>query len=208
MEHEGKNLRDDNAGPGGDDAFESLLARALRIDVPAAGSPVATRRPRRWLSIAVAASVLIAVGVTVNNFYDARYFSSDDLATDVVAHMNHEPGSLRRTESVVATGEFDQVLQQAGARLSVAPPAVSYVRLCPFRGHMVAHFVVQASHGPVTVLLLPDERVDTRVAVDEDGFIGTIVPMQDGGSIAVVGKADEDISEVRDQIANALRWRL
>jgi len=207
MEHEGKNLRDDNAGPGGDDAFESLLARALRIDVPAAGSSVATRRPRRWLSMAVAASVLIAVGVMVNNFYDARYFSSGDLATDVVAHVNHEPGSLRRIESV-ATGEFDQVLQQAGARLSVAPPAVSYVRLCPFRGHMVAHFVVQASHGPVTVLLLPDERVDTRVAVDEDGFIGTIVPMQDGGSIAVVGKADEDISEVRDQIANALRWRL
>lgn len=207
MEHEGKNLRDDNAGPGGDDAFESLLARALRIDVPAAGSSVATRRPRRWLSMAVAASVLIAVGVMVNNFYDARYFSSGDLATDVVAHVNHEPGSLRRIESV-ATGEFDQVLQQAGARLSVAPPAVSYVRLCPFRGHMVAHFVVQASHGPVTVLLLPDERVDTRVAVDEDGFIGTIVPMQDGGSIAVVGEADEDISEVRDQIANALRWRL
>ena len=207
MEHKGKNLRDDNAGPGGDDAFESLLARALRIDVPAAGSPVATRRPRRWLSMAVAASVLIAVGVMVNNFYDARYFSSGDLATDVVAHVNHEPGSLRRIESV-ATGEFDQVLQQAGARLSVAPPAVSYVRLCPFRGQMVAHFVVQASHGPVTVLLLPDERVDTRVAVDEDGFIGTIVPMQDGGSIAVVGKADEDISEVRDQIANALRWRL
>ncbi len=73
---------------------------------------------------------------------------------------------------------------------------------------MVAHFVVQARHGPVTVLLLPDERIDTRVALDEDGFIGTIVPLEDGGSIAVVGEADEDISEVRDQVANALRWRL
>lgn len=208
MGHVDQNLRDDNAGSGGDDAFESLLARALRIDVPAAGAMAAGRRPRRWLSIAVAASVLIAVGVTVNNFYDARYFSGGDLATDVIAHVHHEPGSLRRTESPVRSGEFDQVLLKAGARLSVTPAAVSYVRLCPFRGHMVAHFVVQARHGPVTVLLLPDERIDTRVALDEDGFIGTIVPLEDGGSIAVVGEADEDISEVRDQVANALRWRL
>ncbi len=114
MGHVDQNLRDDNAGSGGDDAFESLLARALRIDVPAAGAPAAGRRPRRWLSIAVAASVLIAVGVTVNNFYDARYFSGGDLATDVIAHVHHEPGSLRRTESPVRSGEFDQVLQQGG----------------------------------------------------------------------------------------------
>ena len=208
MEHVDKNLRDDKARSRGDDAFESLLERALRIDVPAIGSPVARQRPRRWLSIAVAASVFIAVGVTIANFYDARYFSGGDLATDVVAHMHHEPGSLRRTRLLVGSGEFDQVLLRAGARLSVTPSAVTYVRLCPFRGHMVAHFVVQARHGPVTVLLLPDERVDTRVALDEDGFIGTIVPLEDGGSIAVVGEADEDISEVRDQVANALRWRL
>ncbi|MGD8976846.1 MAG: DUF3379 family protein [Gammaproteobacteria bacterium] len=194
-------------GGAGDD-FESLLERALRIDVPDKAVPGSRRKLRLWLPVAIAASVVLAVGVMIHGLYDARYFGGDDLGADVVAHMHHEPESLRRTEASVDPGEFDRVLRQAGARLSVAPPSVSYVKLCPFRGRMVAHFVVQASHGPVTVLLLPDEQIPSRVALDEDGFVGTLLPLDEGGSIAVVGEADEDIKQVKDQVASALRWRL
>lgn len=196
-----------HSGGAGDD-FESLLERALRVDVPDAAGPANRRRTVRWLPAAIAASLVLAVGVIVYGLYDARYFGGGDLGADLVAHMHHEPESLRRTDVWVDPGEFDRVLRQAGARMSVAPPAVSYVKLCPFRGRMVAHFVVQASHGPVTVLLLPDEHVPSRMALDENGFVGTLVPLEDGGSIAVVGEADDDINEVKDQVASALRWRL
>jgi len=208
MEEQGKNHRHDTAQGGAGDDFESLLERALRIDVPEKATPASRRKPRMWLPVAIAASLVLAVGVVVNGLYDARYFGGDDLSGDVVAHMHHEPESLRRTQASVDPGEFDRVLRQAGARLSVAPPPVSYVKLCPFRGRMVAHFVVQASHGPVTVLLLPDEHIPSRVALDEDGFTGTLLPLDEGGGIAVVGEADEDINEVKDQVASALRWRL
>lgn len=208
MEEQGKDHSFDTARGGEGDEFESLLERALRIDVPDRAAPVSARRPRRWLPVAIAASLVLAVGVVVNGLLDARYFSGDDLSADVVAHMHHEPESLRRTDAWVDPGEFDRVLRQAGARLTVAPPAVSYVKLCPFRGRMVAHFVVQASHGPVTVLLLPDEQIPSRVALDEDGFVGTLLPLDEGGGIAVVGEADSDIDEVKDQVASALRWRL
>ncbi len=208
MEEQGKNRAHESNGSGASDDFESLLERALRIDVPDKATTASRRKSRLWLPVAIAASLVLAVGVVVNGLYDARYFGGDDLSADVVAHMHHEPGSLRRTGTLVDPGEFDQVLRQAGARLSVAPPSVSYVKLCPFRGRMVAHFVVQASHGPVTVLLLPDEQISSRVTLDEDGFIGTLLPLDEGGSIAVVGEADEDIDEVKNQVASALRWRL
>lgn len=196
------------AGPGSDKRFEALIEKALRIDVPGPAARHAKRKLPRWPFIAVAASLLLAAGLLVNSLYDARYFGGDDLATDVIAHVLHEPDLLLPADTPADGAEFDQVLREAGARFSVTPPAVSFVRLCPFRGHMVAHFVVRASHGPVTVLLLPDEHVDALTPLDEQGFIGTIVPLDAGGSIAVVGEADEDIEEVRNQVAGALRWRL
>ncbi|MGB5249197.1 MAG: DUF3379 family protein [Gammaproteobacteria bacterium] len=198
----------DPGGSGDEQRFEAMIERALRIDVPASGARAAPRRITRWPLFAVAASLLVAAGMLVNSLYESRFFGGGDLATDVIAHMLHEPQMLVPTDTTVDGQELDKVLQEAGARFSVAPPAVSFVRLCPFRGHMVAHFVVRASHGPVTVLLLPDEQVEARTPLDEHGFVGTILPLDAGGSIAVVGEADEDIEEVRNQVVGALRWRL
>jgi hypothetical protein len=207
MSRDDQNLTEPT-GSGSDKRFEALIERALRIDVPGPVARVEPRKLPRWPFIAVAASLLLAAGMLVNSLYEARYFGGDDLATDVIAHVLHEPELLVPTDAPADGAEFDQILREAGARFSVAPAAVSFVRLCPFRGHMVAHFVVRASHGPVTVLLLPNEEVDARTPLNEQGFIGTIVPLDAGGSIAVVGEADEDIEEVRTQVAGALRWRL
>ena len=45
--------------------------------------------------------------------------------------------------------------------------------------------------------------------VDEDGFIGTIVSLPIGGSIAVVGEQGEErLDEIQREVAAAVRWRL
>jgi hypothetical protein len=85
---------------------------------------------------------------------------------------------------------------------------VTYVKLCPFRGEMVAHFALSGKNGPVTVLLLPNEQVSEPMVVDEEGFQGTIAPLSIGGSIAVVGEPGEDIQDIQTRVADAVRWRL
>lgn len=195
----------------GDEAhFEALLERALRVDVP---PPGAVRRPPRrmwtWTRMALAAAVVLAIGVTVNTLQDAAFFGGPDLAKDVMAHVRHEPRALVRTQEIVSGDAMQQVLQAAGASLSPLESPVTYVKLCPFRGQMVAHLAVQAENGPVTVMLLPDETVDAPMPIDEDGFVGTIVPLGDmGGSFAVVGEFAGDIETIKDQVADAVRWRL
>jgi hypothetical protein len=99
-------------------------------------------------------------------------------------------------------------MQSAGVVLTPPLGTVSYVKLCPFRGEMVAHFVVQGQSGPVTVLLLPDEEVRVPMPVDEDGLRGTIAPLAIGGSIVVVGEPSEDLQDIQDRIADAVRWRI
>jgi hypothetical protein len=193
-------------------AFEALLERALRIDVPDAAT---ARRPgrggrSRWPLLAAAAGVLVVVGMLVGRLDDSAYFPSGDLAGDVIVHVHHEPMAIQDTDAVrpVPSVEFKEVLQAAGVRMAPVKPMVRYAKLCPFRGEMVAHFVVQGPEGPVTVLLLPDEDVPAAIPVEEDGFVGTIVPMEQGGSIAVVGESGAAVEEIQREVAAAVQWRL
>jgi len=194
-----------------DDArFEDLLERALRIDVTPSGT--VKRQPRgyrAWTRMALAAAVVLAVGLTFSKLQDAAYFGSEDLASDVMAHIRHEPAALASTREPVSPAAMDKVLQSAGARVTPLSSPVTYIKLCPFRGHMVAHMAVQGPNGPVTVLLLPDETIDAPMPIEDDGFVGTIVPLGAmGGSFAIVGEYAGDLQSIKDQVADAVRWRL
>ncbi|MGI9264817.1 MAG: DUF3379 family protein [Gammaproteobacteria bacterium] len=198
---------------GTDDEFEDLLLRAMRIDVPDLGSrkqrPSARQAPivrPRWVWGALAATVILGVGFTVNMLRNTAYLSTGDIAQDVVVHVHHESRAFDNT-SAVSQEEIQGVLTAAGATMSPVG-TVSYVKLCPFRGEMVAHFVVQEATGPVTVLLLPDEQVSEPVAVNEDGVVGTIISLETGGSIAVVGSREEQIEDIKNRVAAAVKWRL
>lgn len=193
--------------------FEALLSRALRIDVPAE-LPVKKAPARRgqWRWLAVAAAVVLAVGLSVRWLQYYGYLPTGDLAGDVVAHIHHEPDAVRvpvvSAKSALPAADVEAVVLAGGAHLEHLQPMVRYARLCPFRGETVAHLVVQGEAGPVTVLLLPHEKVDHPVPVNEDGFVGTIAPLESGGSIAVIGEPGESLTEIQKQVAAAVRWRL
>jgi hypothetical protein len=191
--------------------FDALLQAALRVpvDASAGGQPQAAPRPRpRWPAFAaVAASMLLAAGLWLG-LQGRPATDVSPLGAEIVAHILHEPASLAVTASTVPAQEFDEVLRRGRAGLTQPVGSVSYAKLCPFRGEMVAHFVVQGEKGPVTVMLLPHEEVNGPTPIDEEGFVGTIVPMEGGGSAAIVGTPDEDIEIIRDRLQQAVRWRL
>ncbi len=194
-----------------DQEFENLLLRAMRVDVPdfdrgAAGAPV-QRRSKKPIWIALAATVVLGIGLSINVLRDTAFLSTGDIAKDVVVHVRHEDDAAFARSTPVSRGQLDGVLKAAGATMGPVGE-VSYVKLCPFRGTMVAHFVVQESAGPVTVLLLPDEEVSGPVTIDEEGIVGTIVGLETGGSIAVVGSSGEEIEEIKNRVAAAVKWRL
>ena len=97
---------------------------------------------RPWRLAALAASVVLVVGVSIRLMQDYGYLSTGDLARDVVAHIHHEPGAVRvavvPAGSAVAKADVDSVLERAGAEMDRIRPMVRYARLCPFRGEMVA----------------------------------------------------------------------
>ena len=184
--------------------FEALLEAAFKVD-----PPKPRRAAPRWPAVfAVAATLVLAAGAWLGLRTDAPSYDVSPLSPDIIAHIHHEPKALVVTARTVSEAELAGVLQRGRASLAGPVGQVSYAKLCPFRGQMVAHFVVQGERGPVTVMLLPDEDVAAATSIDEGGFKGTVVPIEGGGSVAIVGQPDEDLEEIRNRLLDAVSWKL
>jgi len=179
--------------------LEALLQRALEVPVPAPGArPAALARPGRgprWF--ALAASI---IGVAVLAAALWSFYPREALATALVGHMTHEPDSWRRTDVPVAPGALAYVLHRSGVALAPDAPLVSYANSCWFRGWFVPHLVVQTAAGPMTVMVLPHERVATPTLVDEGGYRVLIVPAA-RGSLAVLTQGPVDAARIREVVA-------
>ncbi len=190
-------------------ALDERIFAALSVPVPERPTgPQATNvvalpriERRRWMALAAS----IAGGVMVGTLLWVSGPRAS-LAEDVVRHMAHEPGVMVQTAAPEDASQLQRVLERGGIRLAPDAGLVSYAQTCQFRRARVPHLVVQTDAGPVTVMVLPRERVDVPVPFDEGGYSGTILPAGPG-SIAVLGHQSRPVlDQVADRVAAAVEW--
>jgi hypothetical protein len=182
------------------------ILAALNVRVPpshagrATGSAVPGLDRRRWYALAasIVAGVLVGTLLWVGG-------PRNSLAQDVLAHMDHEPEAFVVTMTPADDAVLGRVLERGGIRLRPEVGTVSYANSCRFRGRTVPHLVVQTDRGPVTVMVLRNERLDAPVRFAEERFAGTIVPAGPG-SIAVIGGSDADLEQITERVVSAVDW--
>jgi len=64
---------------------------------------------------------------------------------------------------------------------------------------------LHSAQGPVTVLIMPDEKTARRQVIGDGCFTGVILPA-DGGSVAVVGEDAAAITTIEKLMQNAITW--
>src|SRR5262249_12291053 len=127
------------------------------------------------------------------------------LAQDVVAHVLEEPEATRSSDTRVAAAILDHELRVQGMRLAQPMDDVSFLGICSFRGHHVPHLVVQTQGGPVTVIVLPDEKVKSTERFDEQQYHGILVPTP-RGSMAVLAIDGMLVQQVADKVRASIAW--
>lgn len=177
--------------------MDRLIHRALEIEVAAPGA-----RRKRAVQWGLAASVLVAVlAGLVLWVVNPR----ETLAEQVVEHAEGEAFAMVRTSEIVAAAEVADVLARSGIRLKSGAMSVSYATTCPFRGHTVPHLVVQTGRGPVTVLVLAQEKsTGGTQRFEEGGYQGAIVPAP-RGVLAVLGH-DVPAEEIAAKVLAAVEY--
>ncbi|MEJ2275539.1 MAG: DUF3379 family protein [Woeseiaceae bacterium] len=192
------------------------IAKALQIDVPPLDMPDLERhgdakvtplpvhkRSHKPLWFALAATVVLAasIGVRMSGVFETY----ETLGEEVLAHLEHEPAALRVTGTPVPDDRLRKVVPAEYAVFDRSMALITYANPCKINGKPTPHLVVQGQYGPVTVLLMPRQRVAQETSLEGDGVRGVIVPVGDG-SIAIVGNTREALDPIRQNVMNSITW--
>lgn len=179
--------------------MDRLIYRALNVDVVTPPR----QQHRRWRPAwGLAASLLATVGLALSIWLAG---TRETLADQAIEHMQHELHSMVRTTASIEPARLARILAASGLRLKPHAARVSYAMSCPFHGRHVPHLVVQTARGPVTVLVMPQERTrDRPQRIDEDGFQGVVMPAPRG--VLVVLGQDAPVDDVASTVLTALDY--
>jgi hypothetical protein len=202
--------------------LDQKIARALEINVPELAMPelppigeedsnvvnLPFKREGRskvpvWLGLA--ASVVVAIVLGMKFFEEDVVYPS--LGAEIMAHLDHEARSMRVTDDAVSDRRLDKVLREDVAEMNRDIGIVSYARTCEINGNEIPHLVIQGKQGPITLLLLPDEKIDGVVPLVGEGTQGVLLPVGDG-SIAIVGERGERLEELEEQLVDSVKWNI
>lgn len=197
-------------------ALDGRIGRALAISVPELRLPdlpdidsanvvPLAGRPRftmpAWL--AVAAMLMLAAFVGLRMI--GSNVSYPSLTDEIVAHLDHEPYALRVTDEPVDARRLARVVPANVAAMNHDAGLITYAQTCVIHGKKVPHLVIQGARGPVTILLLPDEAVESAVQIEGESINGIILPVGNG-SVAIIGERDEELGKIQQNVLNSVTW--
>lgn len=195
--------------------LDARIAQALAIPVPPLEMPqldaldtgnvavLPTRRMTAPAWIAVAATIAI---VAVFGFrMQAALISQSSLAAEIVAHLEHEPYAFSNTDTAVSDDRLARIVPASVATLDHSAGLITYAQSCIINGETVPHLVLQGEHGPVTILLMQNQRVSRAQKISGKSINGVILPVG-SGSIAIIGDDNEDLERIETKMKNSVTF--
>lgn len=195
-------------------SLDGKISAALELSVPelklpelpdidvdnVVGLPARKRNTTTWL--AIAATVVIAATLGFRMMSGVQY---ESLEEEIIAHLDHEPAALVVSDRPVSDARLRKIVPANMSTIDHRAGLVTYARTCEIHGNDVPHLVIQGERGPVTILLLPNEKIDAAVDLSGDHIDGVLLPVG-RGSIAIIGEHGERIDAISSTVKNSVMW--
>ena len=160
----------------------------------------ATPRPV-WF--AMAATVLLAAVVGIRMMgTDVSYGTLEE---QVLAHVDHEASALLQSKTPVSERQLSRAVPKSISTISHDAGLITYAQSCRINGRAVPHLVLQGAHGPITILLMPEEPLAEATTIDGVSIKGIILPVGNG-SIAIIGDREEQLDQVKENVLDSVMW--
>lgn len=189
------------------DHFEHCLTRALAAELPAdlaerlraipataITANVGSSARRRWSSLALAASLVLAIGAT--GLIWRMNTGWDSVQAYVVEHYHHDGEVLLSRAGPAAGPRLPRLLAEFG--VEAAPElagSVTVVKNCPTPDGKGVHMVLNTDRGLITLLYMPATAVADGERLAFDGLEAILVAL-DSGSAAIVGTGSQHVDEL------------
>lgn len=195
--------------------FDDKIFAALSVDVP---SDLANKlmlrqtmadhtkqKKKSRIHLALAASVVFTVGVTMNMFQFSS--SYNNLGDHSLAHVHYENGSFKNmaTENITLESVNKRLANFGGNFTSLVGEVIS-ADFCRFDGIKSLHLVFQGENSPVTVFVIPHEdSLTVKNDFSDAKYDGkTIQYLQ--SNIVVITEKDESVNEWQSKINQNIEW--
>lgn len=175
--------------------FEDRLASALKIPLPPGLSERIGRaatvslNSKRWFALAASLILAIALAAVL------AWPRDDPLALAGIDFVVFEESQAIADAKPADAAALQRVARDMGVALPAQLGEVRYIGTCPFAGTTAYHVLVKSPLGKVTLLLIPDRPLASRVVASARGLEAAVVPAF-GGSIAIIGDTARGIVRV------------
>jgi len=182
--------------------FEEKLNRALSVSAPdglvdelqaISQQPAETASRSSWWRMALAASVLIAVGAAGLTW--KMNPSWDSVEEYLVDHYRHDGAKVLAMADESAAQDVQTLL--AGFNVAAAPALadiIGLIKYCPTPDGKGVHMVLNTQSGPVTVIYMPDTPVTDRQMLAFDNVEAILVQLN-RGSAAIIGAGGLQVAD-------------
>ncbi len=186
-------------------AFEEKLQAALKITAPPgllADIKAITQQPqkrRRWVPLAMAASLVMAVGAAGIAWQQMHTW--DSVEEYVQDHYAHDGGkALAGAAAIVADEDIIKIMSGLGASASGAmSERVRFIKTCPTPNGKGAHLVVSTDQGPMTIIYMPKTDVTDGEVITFENQHALLVRLEQG-SAAIIGNLDQAIDNLEPMV--------
>ena len=148
----------------------------------------------------MAACLFLAIGLVVylglNQYNPIR--NAHALEVAVLNHITDESHQLHGSNDINQDA-YGNIMTAINTQTTGDIGKVNFASKCQIRKNAGAHLITSGEKGPVTVLVMPGEHIDSNVKISSSRFDGTIYSTV-YGSLAVVGEKGEHILPIADRM--------
>jgi len=190
------------------EVFEDKLESAARLPCPdrlledLQALPQGPARRARWMPMALAASLLVAVGATAWFWQLNPSWASVDAY--LVDHYRHDGQLLIDQADGSVSAEATRLLE--ALNLHAAPALtdiIGVIKYCPTPDGKGVHMVLNTPQGPVTLIYMPETHVTDGEMLGFDRVEALLVDLPNG-SAAIIGTPEQDIRRLYAKVHGAI----
>lgn len=157
-------------------------------------------KQRMRLAFSLAASILIVFSLSFT-FLPVSNISLDQ---KVLAHIYEELDHLDEYQNN-DIHRVNDLLASFGGTVNQEIGRINYLGGCNIANKKGVHMVLAGEKGPVTVMMLPDIKIENTQSISDGRFNGSIIPAAKG-SMVVVGEKGESLEELKYKLKNNISW--
>ncbi len=191
-----------------------LADRLKALEEPAANDAVVENKSKARRYIAVAASLVVAIGLILSpGLITARPSASDlKFHDEVIGHVYREVARYDTKREDASIVQINSVLEEAGGHLRneerIKQMHIKFANGCNIASNSKgAHIVLDGEKGSVSVMVVHNSPVTTTFNVNDSRFAGKIIPFGEGNLI-IVGEKDEPLDKYQAMISEAFEWSI